>query len=133
MKTLPQTPGTRKNSFGVLEMLKALYIADTRTNEFDIEKRNAIEWATGQLAEDAKYDVIIIDETKHNQNVILDKVNNADIIIIDYGGMSFPGASGLIDHWNRFFIKMIEDNPNKQWFIASALNMYDYDEKEHLE
>ena len=122
--------------------MNILFIADHRTKDFEAERNCAIEWAVGIEFEEIVilnnlYHIreIIIDETPKNQIIIIEEVEKADIVVIDYGGMSIfsCGAHGLIDHWNRFFIKLIEEHPNQNWFIASNVDMYDPEDRKKLE
>lgn len=126
--------------------MNILYIADHREETHEIDKRNAIEWAMNErgtsiefedIEKDKKYKFkeIILDETSQNQTIIQNEADRADVIVVDYGGMSrfACGAQGLIDHWNRFFLNLIESRTSKEWYIASCVNMYEDDDHERLE
>ena len=64
-------------------------------------------------------------------------IRGADVVLFDYGGFDVCGQDNyrLIDHYSRFFLKVIEDNPSKEWWCVSALpkNCFDDDELDRLE
>ena len=65
--------------------------------------------------------------------IITKEVLKADVICFDYGGFySIFGSSKFIDWWNRFFISLIRNFPNKDWRCFNALNVYDEIEEKEL-
>jgi len=68
---------------------------------------------------------------------IHEKVKNAvessDIIVFDYGGLCGVGLSGLVDYYNRFFMELVREHPNKDWRCISALDTFEQPDREELE
>ena len=60
------------------------------------------------------------------------KIKNSDTVIFDYGGVSI-GCGGIIDHWNNFFYKLIEDYSDKYWYCHSHVDTFDSDTQKDLE
>lgn len=73
-----------------------------------------------------------------NHNIpLVEKITTAielaDIVVFDYGGLQAIGLTGLVDHWNRFFIKMITEHCGKDWRCFSALQTFEQPDREELE
>lgn len=119
--------------------LRTLYIQDMKD---DIIKRMIKEDLTEEFH---KYKVVhkttCIMDDGGTSKLYIEKLKNliqrSDVIVFDYGGLYqmavFGGGMCIVDYWNRFFIKQIEEHPSKNWRCFSALNTFDYDEKENLE
>ena len=118
-------------------MKKLLYLADS-VESTDIKGSNS-EWVAHQLGWSKRFrlDFIALFEDYHGTvEQLTERVASADAILFDMGGMSlgYVGGSGdrNIDHWNRFFIKTIEEFPNKPWFCISSLDLFDPPDKVYL-
>lgn len=56
-------------------------------------------------------------KTSCEAEIVLD--NHPDIALIDYGAVSFRGASGLSQSWTREFYKYAEENPSVMMIFIS--------------
>lgn len=114
--------------------LKILYIADSEEN--DGTKRANLQWVADQVgAKKWEYKfVALFEDFQGTVKDLEDMIASSDAILFDYGGVSMPwsGGSHIIDHWNRFFIKVIEEFPSKYWFCISGLDIFEPDDKDHL-
>jgi len=111
--------------------MKAIYIEDG-TDEM---VRAALKEEAEDLYNCKEFEAF--DITKGERKVICEQIRNAvesaGVIYFDYGGLMYWGSfGGLVDYWNRFFVKLIEDHPNKKWFCRSALNTFDDEDKKNL-
>jgi hypothetical protein len=125
--------------------MKLFYIADG--DESEAVKSSNSEWVALQLGWDREKFTLDFVSFESDCEPFFDKggleafcdhiagrMAGADAILFDYGGMSMPGGGGdhLIDYWNRFFLKMIEDLPGKPWFCVSSLDVFEPEDKDHL-
>lgn len=114
--------------------IKILYLADSEEQEST--KRVYTDWVTGQLGvKDLDLTFIALSENfQGTVQQLEDLIAGSDAIIFDYGGLSMSGGSyeHMIDHWNRFFIRKIEEFPSKRWFCVSAIKMFCPEEDDHL-
>lgn len=114
---------------------KILNIEDSKPTKFHVDaivENISDEYGAGKLSIKT---LILADlgQTKAVEQIPLE-VQRRDIVCFDYGGFySIFGSSGFIDWWNRFFIKLIEDYPNKDWRCYNALDVFDIDERKKLE
>lgn len=107
--------------------LSQKYIKSDMIDEFDEYK---VIHKTTCIMDDGGTTKLYIEKLK-------DMIQGADVITFDYGGfqqMAFCGGGySIVDWWNRFFLKQIEDNSGKDWRCISGLNTFEDEDKERLE
>lgn len=111
--------------------MKAIYIEDGKDEGLRAALKEEAEDLYG--CKDFEAFSIVDGDRKVVCEQIRNAVESADVIYFDYGGLyALFGASPFIEYWNRFFVKLIENYPNKKWFCRSALNTFDDEDKENL-
>lgn len=73
------------------------------------------------------------DYTVPTHEKVKNAVESADIIVFDYGGLCGVGLTDFVDCYNRFFMALIKEHPNKDWRCISALNTFEQPDREELE
>ncbi len=103
------------------------YMKENMECEFDDYK--VIHKATS-ITEDGGTTEVYIEKLKS-------MIRSADVITFDFGGFRMMAQYGarwsIVDYWNRFFIKLIENHPSKDWRCTSALRTFEEEDREMLE
>lgn len=120
-------------------VIHTLYIEDT----LDIQNRKHIKCHMECEFDDHKVIHVStsIIEDGGTTEVYIEKlksmIRTADVITFDFGGfmqMAVFGASHqVVDYWNRFFVKLIENHPSKDWRCTSCLRTFEHEDREMLE
>ncbi len=109
--------------------MKVIYIADELDDTSGLAKSfiEAKICSSHKLEfKDLNYHFYSLQCGKSHNQIILEIPNwvlGADVVLFDYGGFDVMGQNNyrLIDYYSRFFIKLIEENPSKEWWCTSAL------------
>lgn len=125
------------------QKLKIIYIADELTDQDGLAQsfvESKVCTPQGLLSiKDVDYIFYSLQNGKSHSINIIDIPNiirGANVVFFDYGGFDVCGQDNyrLIDHYSRFFIKLIMETPSIEWWCTSALpkNYFDEEEIEEL-
>lgn len=113
-----------------------LYIEDTLINDSMVNV--IVETVQDDYPNtEIKLETISLCCEKDHSVPLIEKITRAaelaDIITFDYGGLEALGCYGLVNSWNRYFIRLIDEHPNKDWRCFSALNTFEQPDRKKLE
>jgi len=125
---------------------KVLIVTDSEEKSSYLSSFISVRWfeeeaflALSKLPKPKRYEHFDLSNADPSKGSLLSQlegaIQSADTIFFDYGGLAmqqYSGGDRFIDHYNRFFIRMIKEKSSKQWICISAVQTFDQEEKAAL-
>ena len=107
-----------------MRTIRILHFSDFK--DFDDDEAFLKELIDNHVAKIKDQSGVEIDiEYKHTGSPVdQTEYSKYHIVVIDYGGIGCCGLSGLVDSYDREFSQAIEENPNTEFVVVSAIPNY---------